>query len=209
MPETGKFITFEGIDGSGKSTLITEIKDYLENQKIKVFQSREPGGVPIAEEIRSLLLSDVFIGSAGETEALMMFAARFEHLKNAIIPALEKGEWVLCDRFTDSTFAYQVFGRGIDFSCVEKLSDLVHPNHHPDLTILLDLDTNISLKRITQKEEKLNRLDDNTDCFQDRVKEGYLKLSQKYPKRIKVVDATQSFDNVLKQTKELLDPLLS
>ena len=200
----GKFITFEGIDGSGKSTIIKEIKKIIVAHGIKVTLSREPGGTPIAEEIRSTLLNDKLSNSCSETEALMMFAARFENLKENIIPALNENKWVLCDRFTDSTFAYQVYGKGLAMNFVEQLAQLVHPKHSPDVTFVLDVDTETSLQRLSQKTEESNHFDSHANHFQDRVRQGYLDLAKKHPQRIQVIDASQSINQVVNDIQKHL-----
>lgn len=208
MVHSAKFITFEGIDGAGKSTIIKQTQTYLQNQGIKVVVTREPGGTLVAEEIRRVLLSDEFINVCGETEALMMFAARFEHLREKIIPALEQDSWVLCDRFSDSTFAYQAYGRGVDVRFIEQLVHLVHPHHQPDVTFLLDIDTDTSFHRLSQKPAECNRFDTHINQFQENIRTGYLALAQKYPQRIKRIFANQSIEQVCKDVQHYLTPLM-
>lgn len=205
MRSGAKFITVEGVDGAGKSTVIAEMKKFLQQCGLQVLLSREPGGTPIAEEIRHLLLSDTLTGISGESEVLMMFAARFEHLRRVIIPALEKNIWVLCDRFTDSTFAYQVYGRGVSKDFVEQLSNLVHRHYQPDLTLLLDIDITLSKARLSAKATPQNRLDSDLNHFQQKVREGYLTLQKEQADRMKRIDANQTIDKVcLDARKQLL-----
>lgn len=191
----GKFITLEGTEGVGKSTNIAVIKQWLEDNQIPYIATREPGGTPLAEELRGLLLSPRDEKVDPTAELLMVFAARAQHINTVIKPHLEKGIWVLSDRFTDATFAYQGFGRGLDIALIEQLEATVQQGLQPDLTVYLDVDVNIGLERARARGE-LDRFEQEAVAFFERVRQGYLTRVKQNPERFAVVDAGQGIDEV-------------
>jgi dTMP kinase len=202
-----KFITLEGGEGAGKSTSRDFIVSLLEEQNIPFIQTREPGGTPIGEILRDVLLSKEGTAPSVTAELLMVFAARAQHLHEVIEPALRDGKWVLCDRFTDATYAYQGYGRGFELGQIEALETLVQRGRHPDLTILFDIDPRLGMTRARQRAE-LDRFEEERVEFFDRVREGYLTRA-KNEARFRVIDASQSIDLVQQALRELLLPMLS
>lgn len=202
-----KFITLEGGEGAGKSTSRDFIVSLLEAQNIPFIQTREPGGTPIGETLRNVLLSKEGTAPSVTAELLMVFAARAQHLHEVIEPALRDGKWVLCDRFTDATYAYQGYGRGFDLGQIEALETLVQRGRHPDLTLLFDIDPRLGMSRARQRAE-LDRFEEEHVEFFDRVREGYLTRA-KNEARFRVIDASQSIDLVQQALRELLLPMLS
>ena len=202
-----KFITLEGGEGAGKSTSRDFIVSLLEAQNIPFIQTREPGGTPIGETLRNVLLSKEGTAPSVTAELLMVFAARAQHLHEVIEPALRDGKWVLCDRFTDATYAYQGYGRGFELGQIEALETLVQRGRHPDLTILFDIDPRLGMTRARQRAE-LDRFEEEHVEFFDRVREGYLTRA-KNEARFRVIDASQSIDLVQQALRELLLPMLS
>ena len=202
-----KFITLEGGEGAGKSTSRDFIVSLLEAQNIPFIQTREPGGTPIGETLRDVLLSKEGTAPSVTAELLMVFAARAQHLHEVIEPALRDDKWVLCDRFTDATYAYQGYGRGFELSQIEALEALVQRGRHPDLTILFDIDPRLGMTRARQRAE-LDRFEEEHVEFFDRVREGYLTRA-KSEERFRVIDASQSIDLVQQALRELLLPMLS
>jgi len=202
-----KFITLEGGEGAGKSTSRDFIVSLLEAQNIPFIQTREPGGTPIGETLRNVLLSKEGTAPSVTAELLMVFAARAQHLHEVIEPALRDGKWVLCDRFTDATYAYQGYGRGFELGQIEALEGLVQRGRHPDLTILFDIDPRLGMTRARQRAE-LDRFEEEHVEFFDRVREGYLTRA-KNEARFRVIDASQSIDLVQQALRELLLPMLS
>ena len=202
-----KFITLEGGEGAGKSTSRDFIVLLLEDQNIPFIQTREPGGTPIGETLRDVLLSKEGTAPSVTAELLMVFAARAQHLHEVIEPALRDGKWVLCDRFTDATYAYQGYGRGFELGQIEALETLVQRGRHPDLTILFDIDPRLGMTRARQRAE-LDRFEEEHMEFFDRVREGYLTRA-KNEARFRVIDASQSIDLVQQALRELLLPMLS
>lgn len=207
MTQRGKFITLEGAEGVGKSTNMAFITNYLRQKNIPVVITREPGGTPLAEQIRELVLAKRDESMASKTELLLIFAARAQHLATVIVPALERGEWVLCDRFTDATYAYQGGGRGLSTEVITALENLVQNQLRPDLTLLLDMDINAGMERVKQRAE-LDRFESEQDNFFARVREAYLALAKQYPDRFRVVDAGQPLSEVQKDLQQHLDQLL-
>jgi len=203
----GQFITVEGVEGAGKSTQLAFIESYLRQAEKSLVVTREPGGTPLGEEIREILLSPREGGMAGNTELLLMFAARAEHLSQKILPALENGLWVLCDRFTDATYAYQGGGRGLDKSLILDLENLVQGDHRPDLTIYLDLPVEIGLKRARERGE-LDRFERENIAFFESVREAYLDRSRQLPDTYRVIDAGLDIQGVEQQVKQALDDFL-
>ena len=202
-----KFITLEGGEGAGKSTSRDFIVSLFEAQNIPFIQTREPGGTPIGETLRDVLLSKEGTAPSVTAELLMVFAARAQHLHEVIEPALRDGKWVLCDRFTDATYAYQGYGRGFELGQIEALETLVQRGRHPDLTLLFDIDPRLGMTRARQRAE-LDRFEEEHVEFFDRVREGYLTRA-KNEARFRVIDASQSIDLVQQALRELLLPMLS
>ncbi len=186
----GRFITLEGIEGAGKSSLQRALATALTAQGKAVCATREPGGTPLAEEIRTLALARRSDGMPATTELLLMFAARAAHVVQRIEPALARGEWVLCDRFTDATRAYQGAGRGIAATAIEALAEVAHPGLTPDLTLLLDIAPAAGLQRVRQRQQGGDRFEDEALEFFTRVRAGYLELARREPRRFRVLDAT-------------------
>ena len=190
----GVFITFEGGEGSGKSTAINLVKELLEHDGYKVALSREPGGVPVSEQIREVILN-VNNKMSSETEALLYAASRVEHLKAKVIPLVNEGYVVLCDRYIDSSLAYQGYARGLGFDAILKANAFAL-DYLPDLTILIDLEPEIALKRLANKdrESKKDRLDSEGIEFHQKVYDGYHEVIKMYKKRIIVVDGNKTLD---------------
>jgi dTMP kinase len=203
----GKFITVEGGEGAGKSSNLSYIQSRLEEAGIKVLFTREPGGTDLGEDIRELLLGHKHTGMADDTELLMMFASRAEHLNRIIIPALEAGTWVLCDRFTDATYAYQGGGRNISFERIAMLENWVQGKLRPDMTLLLDLPVETGLERARNRSEP-DRFESEKIEFFDRVRAAYLKIASNDPERVKVIDASKPLDEVQAQIQSTLEATL-
>ncbi|HHZ69532.1 MAG TPA: dTMP kinase [Methylococcaceae bacterium] len=191
----GKFITLEGGEGLGKSTNIHFIKGFLEDNGLSVRVTREPGGTPLAEQIRLLLLEERSESVAEQTELLLMFSARAQHLKEVIYPALAQGQWVISDRFTDATYAYQGGGREIDVSLIQQLETWVQGTFRPDLTLLLDAPINIGMSRVKERVIS-DRFEQEQVSFFERVRQAYLLQAQKNPNRIQIINANQSLPAV-------------
>lgn len=198
----GRFITVEGIEGAGKSTLLQGLADALRARGVRVCATREPGGTPLAEDIRHLVLARRTEGMPPAAELLLMFAARASHVAQRIEPALARGEWVLCDRFTDASRAYQGGGRGLDPSDIESLARVAHPGLVPDLTLLLDLAPAAGLARARRRGEGGDRFEDEALAFFTRVRERYLALAAAEPERFRVLDATLPPDALLRSAVE-------
>jgi dTMP kinase len=198
----GRFITLEGIDGAGKSSHVRFIASFLRARGIKVKVTREPGGTPAGETLRKLILASRHRLHA-ETETLLMFAARREHLAKVIGPALERGIWVLCDRFTDATYAYQAGGSGVSWDKIGVLEHWVHPELRPDLTILFDVSPALGRKR-TKGKGKPDRFEREQDAYFDRVRAAYLKRARADTGRIRVIDTHVSLSQVQKELESTL-----
>ncbi|MAN52278.1 MULTISPECIES: dTMP kinase [unclassified Marinimicrobium] len=199
----GRFITVEGTEGVGKSTNLNFIQQWLEGQGHRVLVTREPGGTPLAEELRSLLLAPRDETVDPMAELLMVFAARAQHLEQVIKPALAAGTWVLCDRFTDSTYAYQGGGRGFDQSVIAQLETLVQGELRPDLTVILDIDVEKGLARASQRSVP-DRFEGEAVAFFERVRAVYHELAARAPNRYAVVDAGQPLEQVQQAIKQVL-----
>lgn len=204
----GRFITIEGVEGAGKSTVKHFIQDQLSMADIPCITTREPGGTPIAEAIRKILLSEHEEMMSPDTELLLMFAGRAQHISQVILPALQRGQWVICDRFTDASFAYQGGGRGIPLSHIRELASWVQGSLEPDLTLLLDLPVDVGFSRIDSRGAK-DRIEKEGVDFFERVRERYLIRSKKFPQRFRVVDANQDFERVKENILEILKPLMA
>jgi len=189
----GKFITFEGIDGAGKSSHVEWLASLLRDQGKVVHVTREPGGTELGEKLRELLLHK---SMHLETETLLMFAARREHLAKVIEPALASGEWVVCDRFSDATYAYQGGGRGLDRAKLQQLEQWVHGHLQPDLTLLFDLPLEVARERIALASRVLDRFEQERADFHERVRQAYLERAHSSPVRIRVIDAQQSIEKI-------------
>jgi dTMP kinase len=200
------FITLEGGEGAGKSTSRDFVVSLLEDYQVPFIQTREPGGTPIGEALRGLLLSKEGTAPSVTTELLMVFAARAQHLHEVIEPALRDGKWVLCDRFTDATYAYQGYGRGFDLREIEALEALVQRGRHPDLTLLFDIDPQLGMARARQRAE-LDRFEEEELAFFEKVREGYLSRAE-CDSRFNIIDASRSITDVQHALRETLLPLL-
>ena len=207
----GIFITLEGGEGVGKSTNMIYIKQLLEDAGISVVTTREPGGTEFAEKIRQLLLENRDEVVSEHAELLLMFAARAQHIHHQIQPALSRGQWVLCDRFTDATFAYQGGGRNMDVKMIEWLEDKVQGTLRPDLTLLLDAPIEVGMDR-AGKRGKLDRFESEEHSFFKRVRATYLQRAEQNPQQIKLINAAQSLTDVQSEIaiaiRKLLDEFL-
>ena len=199
-PNRGKFITLEGIDGAGKSTHLSWLADRLRERGHTVLVTREPGGTPLGEKLREILLSQPM---HLETEALLMFAARREHLDKVIQPALEQGGWVISDRFTDAGFAYQGGGRGLNEDKLRALEQWVQGDLQPDLTLLFDLPVEISRQRLANN-ATLDRFEREQQEFFQRVRNAYLRRAEQFSHRFRVIDATAGVEEVRNALKEII-----
>lgn len=191
----GKFLTIEGTEGVGKSTNLVFVRDWLQAQGIEVVVTREPGGTPLAEEIRTLLLAKRDEPVDETAELLLVFAARAQHIAHVIKPALDRGAWVLSDRFTDATFAYQGGGRGLSTETITRLELLVQGDLRPDLTLILDIDVELGLNRARQRGE-LDRFESETMAFFERVRSAYRARIEHAPSRYALIDAGQELSAV-------------
>jgi dTMP kinase len=198
----GKFITFEGIDGAGKSTHLAWAAELLHGRGVSVVVTREPGGTILGEKLRQVLLTgDQRIHP--ETETLMMFAARRQHLEEVIRPALQRGDWVLCDRFTDASFAYQGGGRGVAKQKLEDLERWVHPDLQPDLTLLFDVSAEIGQSRVARIKSP-DRFEREDVEFFGRVRNAYLERQQQWPKRIVGIDGSKPVADIQREIEQLI-----
>ncbi|MFT7466242.1 MAG: dTMP kinase [Brevundimonas sp.] len=202
----GKFITIDGVEGAGKSTQIDLICSYLHRKGIEVVRTREPGGTDLGEKIRSLLLDVDNKEMHSDTELLLMFSSRNELIQNKIIPALDKGHWVVSDRFTDASFAYQGGGRMLDLDRISKLESWVLGEFQPDLTLLLDVSVDIGMTRIEARAAK-DRIELEERAFFERVRSVFIDRSKSYPERIKLIDASGSISEIHTKIKLFLDSL--
>ena len=204
----GKFISIEGIEGAGKSTQLAFIENYLTQQGKHLTVTREPGGTELGEQIRSLLLTPTTTGMAVDTELLLMFAARSEHVAQVINPALASGNWVLSDRFTDATFAYQGGGRGIDLQRINEIAAWTLKGLQPDLTLLFDLPVEIGQQRVLSRNQGVDRFEQEKIEFFERIRACYLERAQQDPDRIKIIDSRQSIADIEIQITAILEPLV-
>ncbi|MBI5461064.1 MAG: dTMP kinase [Gammaproteobacteria bacterium] len=204
----GRFITLEGGEGVGKTTNLDYIRAAVERSGKTLRVTREPGGTPIAERIRGVLLDPANTGMAPDCELLLVFAARAEHLAQVIRPALDAGEWVLCDRFTDATYAYQGGGRGLSRQRIEELEGMVQGELRPDLTLLLDVPVEIGLSRAGAR-GALDRFEQEEVAFFERVRQAYLERAAAAPERYRVIDASQPLAGVQAQIDRALQAILA
>jgi len=196
IPRTGRFITLEGIDGAGKSTHLAWLRERIEARGHRVVTSREPGGTPLGEQLRNLLLHEPM---THDSETLLMFAARREHLEHVIRPSLARGEWVLCDRFTDATYAYQGGGKGVPVARIRDLEQWLHGDCQPDLTLLFDVPTATSRARLEKARiegRQLDKFEREAGSFFERVRDAYLARAAADPRRFRVVDSSQPLATV-------------
>lgn len=204
---TGKFITLEGSEGAGKSTNIPFIKSFLVDNGIDVVLTREPGGTPLAERLRNILLDKNEKAMSLDTELLLMFAARAQHLEEVIKPSIAQGKWVLCDRFTDATYAYQGGGRGIDSARIELLENWVQGELRPDLTIIFDLPIDIGMARADKRSDP-DRFEQEDIEFFNRVRQSYLERAGKAPERYKIIDASPDLATVQSNLQSVLNEII-
>ena len=202
----GKFITIDGVEGAGKSTQIDLVCEHLIQKGIKVVRTREPGGTEVGEKIRSVLLDVENQEMHSDTELLLMFSSRNELIQNKIIPALEGGCWVVSDRFTDASFAYQGGGRMLNLDRISKLADWVLGDFKPDLTFLLDVTVEVGMQRIETRAAK-DRIELEERAFFERVRSVFIQRSEAFPERIKLIDATASVNDIQSKIRVLIDSL--
>lgn len=198
---SGRFITLEGIDGAGKSSHVEWLVAFLRGRGHQVLSTREPGGTPLGEKLREWLLAEPM---HLETETLLMFAARREHLAQVILPALARGEWVVCDRFTDATHAYQGGGRGLDRHKLAQLEQWVHGDCQPDLTLLFDVPCAVARSRIALANRHLDRFEQEQAQFHERVRLAYLDRAAAHVQRFRVIDGEQPLETIRLQLEQLL-----
>lgn len=210
MKQKGRFITFEGPEGAGKTTVIARLHERLKTEGKQVVLTREPGGIRIAEQIRTIILANDNTEMDGKTEALLYAAARRQHLIEKVIPALDAGAIVLCDRFIDSSLAYQGYARGLGIDEVLLINQFAIENTMPDLTIFFDINPEEGLARImTNSDREKNRLDKESVGFHEKVYEGYKKLIQRYPERIIVTNARLSEEAVTENVWKIISSQLN
>jgi dTMP kinase len=207
------FITFEGVEGSGKTTQIQRLKKYLTQKGISCKVTREPGGCPIGEKVRKILLNPDHHEMVPTTELLLYEAARAQHVKEVIKPFLKKGGIVICDRFSDATLAYQGYGRRIDLKWIDRLNLLASQGIKPDVTFLLDCPSDVGLKRALQrnqtlKQEREERFEREEIQFHQRVRKGYLAIAKKEPRRVKVIDTREGEERVFEKIRKIVDNLI-
>lgn len=200
----GKFITFEGVDGAGKSTHVEWFANELRTSGRAVEVTREPGGSLLAERLRDLVLKEPM---DAVTETLLMFTARDDHLKKRILPALAAGTWVVCDRFTDATFAYQGGGKGVDAGLIDSLVNVVHPATQPDCTLIFDCSYDVSRERLSKSGRALDRFEREGQAFFERVRSTYLAMAKREPGRARVVDSTLTLDAIREELRTILGSL--
>lgn len=209
----GLFITLEGIDGTGKSTQLRLLLQYLKKRGIKTIATREPGGTKVGERIRKLLLASATTGLAPLAELALIYAARAQHLQEVIRPALARGETVVSDRFSDASFAYQGYGRKLGVETVKALDGIICDRTHPDLTIVLDLPPRLSLKRALGREMKRKstqgRFESQGLIFHTRVRQGYLAIARQEPRRVRVVEADRPVAAVQAEIRNIVDAFLA
>ena len=203
----GRFITFEGGEGVGKTTQVQRAAEWLRGQGPEVVVTREPGGTPNAERLRTILLERSTEAMPASSELLLMFAARAMHLETLIEPAVARGAWVLCDRFTDATYAYQGGGRGLAVHDIDALVQIVHPRRRPELTLLLDAPVEAGLARAQGRHAGIDRFESERRDFFERVRSAYLERARREPDRFRVIDASGDVDTVAAAVRAALQPL--
>ena len=200
----GKFITLEGIDGAGKSSHLTFIAERISARGVEVITTREPGGTALGEKIRSIVLNEKM---HGDTETLLMFASRTEQLAEVIVPALKRGAWVLCDRFTDSTFAYQCGGRSMPKARIAVMENWVHPDLQPDLTLIFDAPLDVARERLASGTAAPDKFEREQREFFFNVRTAYLERAAQFPQRIKVVNSARSLADIRTELNTLIDAI--
>jgi len=201
MSTRGRFITLEGVDGAGKSTHLGHVEQMLTAAGHRVLRTREPGGTPLAESLRKLVLEAPMDGVC---EVLLMFAARSDHVRTVIRPALEAGIWVLCDRFTDATMAYQGAGKGVSRELIRELAQAAHPGLTPDQTLVFDCPYEIASARLAGSGRKMDRFEQEDRAFFDRVRSAYLEMAKYEPARVHVIDASRDLNFIKKRVEVVL-----
>jgi len=215
MDSRGKFITLEGVEGTGKTTQSALLCDYLRAHDIDVVETREPGGTPLGEGIRPLLLSQRQKAPSARAELLLFLAARAQLVEEIIAPALAAGKWVVCDRFSDATVAYQGYGRGLDVEDIKRLNEIATGGLRPDRTILLDLDIETGIRRALAGKKEFSgggrgdRMEKEDAEFHGRVREGYLELAKREPDRIVTIPVTGSIEDIHRAIVSLVEPILA
>ncbi len=208
----GRFITFEGGEGAGKTTQIRKLQTWLKSKKIEVVLTREPGGSEGGEEIRNLFVHGKATRWEPMSEALLLYAARYDHVERLIKPALNRGAWVLCDRFFDSTFAYQGYGHKLPLEILKTLNQIVLKNFEPDITFLFDIDVkkalNRAIERENEKEIKEDRFESLNISFHEKLREGYLELAKENNKRIKVINADDNIENIFMHLQKICESVI-
>ncbi|HEX9706370.1 MAG TPA: dTMP kinase [Steroidobacteraceae bacterium] len=205
----GRFITFEGVEGVGKSTQIAHAAEHLRRRGIEPLVTREPGGTPLAEKLRELVLEPQHAPVGATAELLIMFAARASHVADVIRPALRRGRWVLCDRFTDATEAYQGGGRGVNSAAIRQLARIAHPRLTPDLTFIFDAPAAVATARVTGRGTGHDRIEAEDGEFFERVRQAYLAIAAREPGRVRVIDATRPAAEVADSVARALDSAVS
>ena len=205
----GRFITFEGIEGVGKTTQVALAAEYLQGRGIDVLVTREPGGTPLAEQLRALVLEPREQPIGVTVELLLIFAARASHVADKIRPALRRGRWVLCDRFTDCTLAYQGGGSGANLAAIRQLAKIAHPRLTPDRTLLFDAELAMAKSRLAARGSRLDRFETEGEAFFERVRRTYLDIAAREPARVRVIDATPGEAEVARSVVRELDGLLT
>ena len=200
---SGKFITIEGTEGAGKSTNLSSIEKVLNDFDISYIVTREPGGTAVGEELRSVLLKNESINISGQTELLLMFASRMQHINDVIKPALKLNKWVICDRFTDASYAYQGYGRQLNLSFISSLENLVHPDLQPDLTLILDVPVNIAMGRVYNR-GNLDRFEQEDVAFFKRVRAGYKEIAKNNIDRCREIDASKDLAEVQAEVMQII-----
>ena len=200
---SGKFITIEGTEGAGKSTNLSSIEKVLNDFDISYIVTREPGGTAVGEELRSVLLKNESINISGQTELLLMFASRVQHINDVIKPALKLNKWVICDRFTDASYAYQGYGRQLNLSFISSLENLVHPDLQPDLTLILDVPVNIAMGRVYNR-GNLDRFELEDVAFFNRVRAGYKEIAKNNIDRCREIDASKDLAEVQAEVMQII-----
>ena len=200
---SGKLITIEGTEGAGKSTNLSSIEKVLNDFDISYIVTREPGGTAVGEELRSVLLKNESINISGQTELLLMFASRMQHINDVIKPALKLNKWVICDRFTDASYAYQGYGRQLNLSFISSLENLVHPDLQPDLTLILDVPVNIAMGRVYNR-GNLDRFEQEDVAFFNRVRAGYKEIAKNNIDRCREIDASKDLAEVQAEVMQII-----
>lgn len=203
----GRFITLEGLEGVGKSTNLLFVLNWLDQHQITYFQTREPGGTPLAEEIRTLLLAHREEPMSALCELALVFAARAQHLEQVIRPKLAAGDWVVCDRFTDASYAYQGAGRALSAATIQAFEHMIHGDLQPDLTLLLDAPIAVGLARAHAR-SAADRFEQENAEFFDRARAAYLSRAQQFPERVRIINASQSLNDVQNDIAQVLEGLL-